>query len=200
MSGEPAAHDLSEIHEIRPKHLTRRFWHQGATARALLSFPSPTTYGARYHRGGGEGAWYASSHERAAWAELFRHHQSPELSPFEIRRRVGRVRVENLAVLDLTDPEVRERIDVTEDELVSDDLSVCQAIGDRAREVGFDGILGPSAALPGEATLAVFPAGMRKVLEEHSRVQRPPRSLLPLLGRVRLSESVRASLASPIPR
>lgn len=157
-----------------------------ATGSALLAFPSPATYGARYHREGTQGAWYASSHERAAWAELFRHQQSTELSPFEIRRRVGRVRVEGLAVLDLTAPDVRDRIGVTDDELTSDDLSLCQAIGDRAREARFEGILAPSAALPDELTLAVFPRGMRRVVEEHSRVQRPPRILLRILRRVRM--------------
>jgi len=108
------------------------------------------------------------------------------LSPFEVRRRVGRVRVEDLAILDLTDPEVRERIGVTGDELMSDDLSLCQAIGDSASKAGFDGILAPSAALPGEATLAVFPDGMKRVVEEHSRIQRPPRTLMRVLRRIRL--------------
>jgi RES domain-containing protein len=186
VTGQPARHDLSAIKEIRPRALTRRFWHQGPTGRALPSFPSPASYGARYHRAGAEGAWYASSRERAAWAELLRHHQSPELSPFEVRRRVGRVRVEDLAVLDLTDPEVREHIGVTEAELVADDLSLCQAIGERANKAGFDGILAPSAALPGEATLAVFPNGMKRVVEEHSRIQRPPRTLMRVLRRTRL--------------
>lgn len=184
MTGQPARHQFSAITEIRPRPLTRRFWHQGPTGKALLSFPSPATYGARYHRAGAEGAWYASSRERAAWAELFRHHQSPELSPFEVRRRVGRVRVEDLMVLDLTDPEVRERIGVTEAALVADDLSLCQAIGDAARRERFDGILAPSAALPGETTLAVFPDAMKRVIEEHSRIQRPPKTLMRVLRRI----------------
>jgi RES domain len=75
---------------------------------------------------------------------------------------------------------------VTEGELVSDELSLCQSISDAARDAGFDGILAPSAALPGELTLAVFPRGMRRVVEENSRVQRPPRSLLRILRRVRM--------------
>jgi RES domain-containing protein len=187
VTGQPARHDFSAIKEIRPRTLTRRFWHQGPTGRALLSFQSPASYGARYHRARGEGAWYASSRERAAWAELFRHHQSPELSPFEVRRLVGRVRVEDLAVLDLTDPVVRERIGVSEAELVADDLSLCQAIGDAARRARFDGILAPSAALPGETTLAVFPHAMKRVMEEHSRIQRPSKSLMRVLRRIRIT-------------
>jgi RES domain-containing protein len=140
---------------------------------------------ARYQRAGGPGAWYASTKERAAWAELFRHHQSGELSPFEIRRRVGRVRVEELRVLDLTDPTVREWVGVTEAELVDDDLKVCQDIADADRSAGLDGILAPSAALSGEATLVVFPAAIDRVVEEHSRIQRPPRTLLRWLPQVR---------------
>jgi hypothetical protein len=77
-------------------------YHQGSPARPLLWHESRPRYDGRYHEAGGRGAWYASSHERAAWAELFRH-QSTELSPFEIRRRMGRARVGDLLVLDLTD-------------------------------------------------------------------------------------------------
>lgn len=166
-----------------------RVWHQGPPGEGLLWFRSPATYGGRYHRAGSRGAWYASSKERAAWAELFRHHRSTELSPLEVRRRVGRATVRDLKVLDLTDRSIRARLGVTEEDLIDDDLALCQAIGEAARAAGFDGILAPSAALPGEMTLAVFGRGMRRVNEERSRVQRPPRSLLELLRRIRMRGS-----------
>ena len=37
---------------------------------------------------------------------------------------------------------------------------------------------------PGEATLAVFPAAIDRVVEEHSRIQRAPRTLLRWLPQV----------------
>lgn len=67
---------------------------------------------------GGAGVWYASSNERGAWAELFRHWGTDEVSPFEVRRRVGRARVSNLAVLDLTDTQVRDEMGVIVDDVV----------------------------------------------------------------------------------
>lgn len=172
--------------------ISGNFWHQGATGRLLRSFISPSPGDGRYHREGGPGAWYASSKERAAWAELFRHHTSAELSPLEVRRRVGKVEVRNLDVLDLTDPDVRDALGVDEDALIDDDIGLCQDIAEAARSAGFSGILAPSAALLDERTLVVFPNGMRRVHEEHSRIQRPPRSIRRDLDRVRVAGSVRS--------
>ncbi len=100
---------------------------------------------------------------------------------------MGRAHIHDLKVLDLTDPTVRERLGVTEEKLTNDDLSLCQAIAEEARDAGFQGMLAPSAALPGETTLAVFGRGMRRVTEAHSRIQRPPRSLVGPLDRIRMT-------------
>jgi RES domain-containing protein len=161
------------------KHLPRRrlsqhVWHQTRPSNALLQFEDPADYEGRYHRVGGSGAWYASLTERGAWAELFRHWSQHEISPFEVRRRVGRARVTSLVVLDLTDPAIRSQLGVTEEGLAQGDWTTCQALADQARSAGFEGILAPSGALAGERTLVVFPDGMAKVIAEHSRVQRPP--------------------------
>jgi RES domain-containing protein len=146
---------------------------------------SPAGGPGRYHRVGDPGAWYASTTERGAWAELFRHHTSNELSPFEVRRRIGRMRVEHLRVLDLTDPRVREALAVTDEDLTSDDLTRCQALGEATRAAGLEGVLAPSAALTGEVILVVFPCGASKLTEEHSRVQRAPARLRALVSRIR---------------
>lgn len=174
------------------RQITGAFWHQGPTGRSFLSFASPARGDGRYHREGDDGAWYASSKERAAWGELFRHHASVELSFFEVRRRVGKAAVRNLNALDLTDPTVRALLGAEEVDLIGDDRSLCQDIADAARSIGFEGVLAPSAAFAGERTLVVFPAGMRKVREEHSRVQRPPNTIRRELRRVR--SSARAKL------
>jgi RES domain-containing protein len=133
--------------------------------------------------------WYASFTERGAWAELFRHWGLDEVSPFEVRRRVGRARVMSLAVLDLTDPEVRAELRVREDELVGNDLTRCQELAAEARSAGLDGIVAPSGALDGETTLVVFASAMGKVVAEHSRVQRPPMRMLDVMTRIRLPET-----------
>jgi RES domain-containing protein len=160
-------------------------WRQCAPTRRLLDVASPAIGPGRYHRAGDAGAWYASASERGAWAELLRHHTSSELSPFEVRRRIGRARVANLRVLDLTDPQVREALALTEADLTGDDLTRCQRLGEAARAAGFEGMLAPSAALPGETILVVFPAAIVKVTEERARVQRPPARLRALVSRIR---------------
>ncbi|MCA1704046.1 MAG: RES family NAD+ phosphorylase [Actinobacteria bacterium] len=169
--------------------LSRLVWHQTRPRNGLLDFADPASYDARYSRAGEPGAWYASLTERAAWAELFRHWDQGEISPFEVRRRVGRVRATDLEVLDLTDPEIRLRVGLTEAHLVGDDWTLCQGLAAQARAAGFEGILAPSGALAGETTLVVFAAGMAKVVAEHSRVQRPPVRMLDVLDRIRLPES-----------
>jgi len=60
---------------------------------------------------------------------------------------------------------------------------------------GFEGILAPSAALPGERILVVFPAAITKVTEEHSRVQHAPARLRALVSRIR-----RLGRATPLDR
>ncbi len=163
-------------------------WHQNRPRNALLDFADPASYDARYSRAGEPGAWYASLTERAAWAELFRHWDQGEISPFEVRRRVGRVRVNALEVLDVTDPKIQERLGLGDAQLVANDWTLCQELAARARAAGFEGILAPSGALAGETTLVVFAVGMGKVVAEHSRVQRPPVRVLDVLDRIRLPD------------
>ena len=166
--------DASLVASIPRGKLAGRFWHQGSPNRPLLSVAAPAGTDGRYHREGDPGVWYASSKERAAWAEMLRHLKTGRMSASEVRRRIGRVYVEELDVLDLTDGDTRRRLEVSVRDLTQDDRSVCQQIASAARAAGFDGILAPSAAIRGESTLVVFWPAMAKVREEHSRIQRPP--------------------------
>ena len=168
--------------------LSGRWWHQNTPRFGLLSCADPAVVDARYQRQGKPGVWYASSRERSAWAELVRHTNSPELSPFQLRRRVGRVRITKLRVLDLTDPQVQAHLSVSADDLVGDDYRRCQQLAALARGAGLDGILAPSAALPDHQTLAIFAHVLNdpdKIVSEHSRVQVPPVTLLDLLPGIR---------------
>jgi len=58
--------------------------------------------------------------------------------------------------LDLTDDRVRATLGLRPSELTSDDLEVCQTLADLAADAGFSAVIGPSAALKGGWTLAVF--------------------------------------------
>ncbi|HEV8628431.1 MAG TPA: RES family NAD+ phosphorylase [Acidimicrobiia bacterium] len=169
--------------------MSRPVWRQTRPRAGLLDVSDPAPYAGRYHRTGGPGTWYASFTERGAWAELFRHWGVDEISPFEIRRRVGRAQVQDLAVLDLTSADVRAALGVEEAELIGNDWSRCQQLADDARAAGFDGLLAPSGALPGEMTLVVFAHALAKVTAEHSRVQRPPIRMLDVLTAIRLPDA-----------
>lgn len=175
--------------QIPTRVISRLVWRQTRPRKALLDFDDPAAYAGRYNRVGDPGVWYASSTERGAWAELFRHWAENEVSPFEVKRRVGRAKVTDLAILDLTDPSVRDQVGATYEELVSDDLTRCQELAAAARDKGFDGILAPSAALEGEVTLAVFASAIYKVEAEHSRVQRPPIRILRVLEQIRVPDA-----------
>lgn len=175
---------------ISSRDISRAVWHQTRPSNTLLQVEDPSTHDGRYNRAGEPGVWYASFTERGAWAELFRHWGQDEISPFEIRRRVGRARVDSLAVLDLTDADVRDELGVTEDELIADDATRCQQLAADARDAGFDGVLALSGALEGETTVVVFASAMGKVTAEHSRVQRPPVRMIDVLTRIRLPDAV----------
>ena len=151
----------------------------------MLWASDPAESDARFTVQDGPGLWYASSQEQAAWAEPFRHFTGRGIDPFEVRRRVGAARVEDLSVLDLTDPAVREAVGLTVADLIGDDYSRTQQIALAAVEAGFDGILAPSAALPGRMTLAVFPKGMAKVSVVREAVRTAPPRLRVLSPRVR---------------
>ncbi len=186
---------LSALRTLSPRTVTGSFWHQGPVNRPLLSFASPPVGDGRYHRSDAAGAWYASSKEGAAWIEFFRHTTSTELSPLEVKRRVGRVEVDRLDVLDLKDPDVLSALGIEEDDLIADDLALCQDIAEAAAALGFMAILAPSAAMMGEKTLVVFPAGVKHVKEVHSRVRVAPKSIRRVLRQARVPGPARIAIS-----
>lgn len=171
--------------------LSGRFWHQGPPRFATLSVADPAVTTGRYHTVGGPGVWYASDQQQAAWAELFRHTVAGGIDPFEIRRRIGVVRVTSLEVLDLTDRAVRDRLGVSQADLVGDDYPITQQIAAHAAGT-HEGILSPSAALSGRRTLAVFRDGMTQLSEESSRVAGAPPRLARLQPSIRRSSGITA--------
>jgi RES domain-containing protein len=160
-------------------------WRQCRPARDLLAVEDPPSYSGRFHRVGDRATWYASLTEQDAWAQFFRHHPRGGVDPFEVRRRIGAAHVEDLLVLDLTDPRLRRLAGITVKQLRSNRYAACQALGRAARAAGFEGILAPSAALPAERTLVVFDQAVRKVRELHSSVATPPAVLRGVRRKIR---------------
>ncbi len=119
-----------------------------------------------------------------------RHFLDDGIDPFEIRRRVGRVEVRDLLVLDLTDTAVLRAVQLTEAELVSDDYTDTQELAHPVAGAGFGGILAPSAALPGRRPLVVFASTVTAVIEEYSVVRQPPPRLADLLRVIRAHQDM----------
>lgn len=131
--------------------------------------------------------WYGSRTERGAWAELFRHFLDDGVSPFEVRRRVGRVDAQVIA-LDLTSRRILDALGVSVDELIADDLAVCQELAELAIEAGFDAIHGPAAPLERERTLAVFGTAIGSSLTDvlDKGIRRAPIRMYDVLRAIRL--------------
>ena len=70
-------------------------------------------------------------------------------------RRLATIRVRLSRVLDLTSDQVRAALGVTEAELTADDPAVPRSIGEAAHHLGYEAVLAPAAAGPGQA-LAIF--------------------------------------------
>ena len=121
---------------------------------------------------------------------MFRHFTSTGVDPFEVRRRVGAAEVHGLEVLDLCDACVRAALGVGHDDLVGDDYVKSQAVAERARAEGYEGLLAPSAAVHRGKTLVVFAVGMDRLMLEESRVRQPPPRLADLLRVIRLRGDV----------
>jgi hypothetical protein len=104
-----------------------------------------------------------------------RHFLDDGVDPFEIRRRVGRVKVQGLRVLDLTNPGILAALELSVADLVGDDYTISQRLAASTLLVGFDGILAPSAALEGRRTLVVFASAPNSAIVEKSSTVRQPR-------------------------
>jgi RES domain-containing protein len=167
------------------RRVSGTFWHHGSPSRDPLELPERAPASGRYHAKGQQPRLYASSTRDAAWGELFRHVYGP-LSPFEVKRRMAKLDVIDLPVLDLTDAAVRRQLGVTEQELVGNRYRACQLIASlaRRRPDRFGGILAPSAAVPNATTLVIFSEWRHHARVEHSRIVHPPRRLMALFERL----------------
>lgn len=182
-----------DVESAPRRTITGLYWHQGSTRHDLVSCAHPARSDGRYHRQGGNGVWYGSDQEQAAWAELFRHFVDEGVDPFEVRRRIGRVRV-HLDVLDLTDARVRAHLRIDENDLSGDDYILTQLIASAAERAGFEGVLAPSAVLPGRRTLVVFQTAVRSLAAERSEIRQPPPRLADLIRLVRPHPNVPLSV------
>jgi len=101
----------------------------------------------------GRGALYTSTSREGVLGELVHYHINPKSVVIEARD------VDIFNVLDLTNAEVRNKLGINLRDLVSEDYTFTQAIGDFAR-TRYRGLLAPSARKEGAASLILFEEGL----------------------------------------
>jgi RES domain-containing protein len=117
----------------------------------------PNTEPGRWHEVGGGATQYLSTTVEGAWAELVRAESlrsEHEVALVRMPMWVAEVHVQRIA--DYETFEKAESAGFPADALVDDDYSCCQEEGRRLRQAGFQGVLAPSAALPGALNLTLF--------------------------------------------
>jgi RES domain-containing protein len=119
----------------------------------------PNSEPGRWHRAGDAATQYLSTTVDGAWAELIRAeslHSEQEAALVRMPMWVAEVHVQRIA--DYATFERAAAAGFPPEALIDDDHSRCRAEGRRLREEGFQGVLAPSAALPGSLNLTLFGA------------------------------------------
>lgn len=112
---------------------------------------------ARWHRVGDGPTQYLSLSSDGAWADLIRREGlASEAEVALIRMPLWVARIELQRIVDYRDFALAEEAGFSAEALVDESHSRCQAEGARLRALGYQGILTPSVALPGELSLTLF--------------------------------------------
>ncbi len=98
------------------------------------------------------------------------------IDPATERRRLWRIDVDGLRVVDLRRRAVRDELRVELASLTGARASA-QALSTRARRLGADGMIVPSAARAGEWNLVVFPSAFARLTVDGSTITRPAPSV-----------------------
>lgn len=118
----------------------------------ILSTEGNALYAGRYHLKGETGILYTSIGKDLALKEIGRH---AARNPLATGLAIGRIRVGLQKALDLTDPNTRDALCITQEDITGPGWGLTQAISRSARNADFQGILAPSAT-GGGANLVIF--------------------------------------------
>jgi RES domain-containing protein len=123
------------------------------------------TQNGRWHLASeGNRTQYLSTSPDASWADLIRNENlrsEPEVAL--VRMPLWVARIEESRIVDYSTFDLAEAAGFPPDALIDDDWDRCQAEGTRLRELGYRGVLAPSAALPGGLALTLF--GARRAVD-----------------------------------
>lgn len=98
------------------------------------------------------------------------------IDPATERRRLWRIDVDGLRVVDLRRRAARDELGVELASLTGARASA-QALATKARNLGAEGMIVPSAARGGEWNLVVFPSAFRRLTVVGSTITRPAPSI-----------------------
>lgn len=142
LAGLPGQPLRGHFYRIVPRHLRDR----------ALATEGSRLYGGRYNPKGALGALSCGEQSAVCGAEVRKATAGRALGPLLL----ASVMVELRRVLDLSDDTVLQRLGLRPEDLVAPNWARTQELGRLAREVGFEGLLVPSAAAPGR-NLVLFP-------------------------------------------
>lgn len=147
---------VAKLDEVSPREFSGGTCRHTGPGIHPLSTTGAQTLGGRWNPPNSFPALYLALTDETAAAEFYRRAEGENLAPEDLLpRRLHQYRVRLSAVLDLTDIEIRNALGISTDDLTSNDRSLCNALGDAAHYVGFEGILAPSATGVGDV-LVVF--------------------------------------------
>jgi RES domain-containing protein len=115
--------------------------------------------GGRYNSPGVTGVLYTSVASETAIGEVARGLIARGINPQSYDAGdwwLYELEVSLDAVLDLTDPAVTSQLEVNSQNLVQADPSYARQIGKQANDAGYEAMIVPSAAHPGEKNLVIF--------------------------------------------
>jgi RES domain-containing protein len=117
----------------------------------------PNTQPGRWHAMGDGPTQYLSETADGAWAELIRAEElRSESDVATVRMPLWHARIDQSYVVDYSTFELADRAGFAPEALVDDDQARCRVEGRRLRDLGYGGVLAPSAALPGTTNLTLF--------------------------------------------
>jgi RES domain-containing protein len=160
--------DLAKAKTLPSRTLNQEAFHQGPPNTDSLERPPPGRFEGRYHTKKDQPPLYCSTGaEMVAMMEQVRHTSLEELanSPLPVRR-LARLQLRDLLVVDYANDLALDICDLIRAQLLEDDWTVSQQLGELARRRGdVHGLLAPSAGHPEATTVVVFPEAIADHIE-----------------------------------
>jgi hypothetical protein len=115
------------------------------------------TQAGRWHSVGDGATQYLSVTTDGAWADLIRSEQlRSEDEVAMVSMPLWQARIDQSYLVDYSTFDLAERSGFAAEALIDDDQQRCREEGRRLRDLGYAGVLAPSAALPGATNLTLF--------------------------------------------